>query len=71
MDYLDRNLTVSIEQGYRTPKDVYAVKVDDKPGALCISCCLGKGVEFVRCQGDDLVLERPCQECGVRQGRLI
>jgi len=71
MDYLDRNLTTSVNPEHRTKKDVYAVKLDDKPSALCIFCCIGKSVEFVQHRGDDLVVERPCQGCGERQGKLI
>ena len=67
-DYLDRNLTATVVQGHVTPKDVYAVEVDGKPGALCLSCCVDKEVEFVQRGGDDWVVERPCQRCGERQG---
>jgi len=54
-----------------TPKDVYAVKINGKPSALCISCCAGLDVEFKQRHGDDWVVERPCQGCGERQRRLL
>jgi len=54
-----------------TLKDVYAVKLDGKPATLCLSCCVGRGVEYEQRHGDDWVVGRPCQECGVKQRRLL
>jgi len=60
-DYLDRNLTISKPSTRVTPKDVYVVEVSGKRGALCLSCCVGRGVEFKQRKGDDWVVERSCQ----------
>jgi len=47
---------------HATPKDVYVVELDGKRTALCLSCCVGKGVEFKQRKGEDWVVERPCQD---------
>jgi len=46
---------------HATPKDVYVVELNGKRSALCLSCCVGRGVEFKQRKKDDWVVERPCQ----------
>jgi len=46
---------------HATPKDVYVVELNGKRSALCLSCCVGRGVEYKRRKGEDWVVERPCQ----------
>jgi len=60
-DYLDRNLLKSSPSTHVTPKDVYVVELNGKRGALCLSCCVGRGVEYKQRRGDDWVVERLCQ----------
>jgi len=56
---------------HATPKDVYVVEVDGKRTALCLSCCIGRKVEYKQRKGDDWAVERPCQGCTPKQGKLL
>lgn len=66
-DWLDRRLIISKPSIRITPKDVYAMTVDNRAVALCISCSVGQRVEILRNGDDDRVVRRPCQECGANR----
>lgn len=69
----DYDILMTKPSKHVTSKDVYAVTVDGKASALCISCAVRATgpVEYARSKDDDVVLRRKCQGCGLRQGRLI